>query len=164
MTVSAITTVSNSCTYPQYSLYFSKNLVNMSYALLFSTIVSRHGIRAPFSPPNITECNEYYKYSNLTFPTFEDWGMTDVTYCDQQLTPHGELVVPRMGEYYRTLYTDPDFAFSCDKVTVSVSASVPVSVSVFESVLWSPATAHARERGTHVPPLTPLPHLPHSLH
>ena len=91
-----------------------------AYTLLFSSIVSRHGIRAPYSPLNITECNEYGKYSDRTdFPTFSDWGMSRETYCSQELTEHGKVAVPRMGEYYASLFDSTDnFELECDKLAV----------------------------------------------
>ena len=92
----------------------------MVYTLILSTIVSRHGIRAPFQPPNMTECNKYDKYSNRTFPDYPDWNMTEAEYCSQELTPHGIEVVPRMGEFYRKYFEEltPDFDYQCSKITV----------------------------------------------
>lgn len=90
-----------------------------AYTLLFSTIVSRHGIRAPFSPLGIEECNTYDKYSPYDFPDYSDWGMTEETYCKQWLTPHGEKVAPRMGEYYASFFSSAEgFDYSCDRIAV----------------------------------------------
>jgi hypothetical protein len=90
----------------------------MSYFLAFSAIVSRHGIRSPYPAPNSTVCNNYDAYSNKTFPTYSDWGMTDSQYCSQQLTPHGQTVVPLMGAYYKSLYDEEGLDWSCDTLTV----------------------------------------------
>jgi len=94
-------------------------VVANTLTLIFSTIVSRHGIRAPYPPLNQKDCNTFDKYSNKTFPDFADWGMTEDTFCDQWLTPHGEKVIPRMGEYYADSYRNaPGFDFDCDRIAV----------------------------------------------
>ena len=88
--------------------------------LTFSTLIARHGIRSPYPPFGESECNTYTKYSDRTFPSFADWNMTEENFCKQTLTPHGQLVAPRIGEYYQDLLATyhPDFQYNCDTLTV----------------------------------------------
>lgn len=96
--------------------------INMT--LVFSTLIARHGIRSAYPPYGESRCNTYTKYSGRDFPTFEDWGMTEEQYCDQELTPHGKLVAPRVGEYYRSVLDSDkfdalkNFDYGCDTLAV----------------------------------------------
>ena len=96
--------------------------INMT--LVFSTLFARHGIRSAYPPYGESRCNTYTKYSGRDFPTFEDWGMTEEQYCRQELTPHGKLVAPRVGEYYRSVLDSNKFAalknftYGCDTLAV----------------------------------------------
>lgn len=100
--------------------------------LILSSSISRHGIRSAYPPFGESECNTYTKYSAKSFPTFEDWGMTEEEYCRQELTPHGKLVAPRVGEFYREILSYngseysgiTDFNFSCDTLAVYADDSV----------------------------------------
>jgi len=97
--------------------------------LIFTALLARHGIRSVYPPFGESQCNTYTKYTGREFPTFADWGMTEEEFCEQALTPHGKLVAPRVGEYYRSVFDDAasnetsfsqitDFEFGCDTLAV----------------------------------------------
>ena len=103
--------------------FYGVEAINMT--LVFSTLFARHGIRSAYPPYDESKCNTYTKYSGRDFPTFADWGMTEEQYCRQELTPHGKLVAPRVGEYYRSVLDAKDqfaalrnFDYGCDTLAV----------------------------------------------
>lgn len=102
--------------------FYGVEAINMT--LVFSTLFARHGIRSAYPPYGESKCNTYDKYSGRDFPTFEDWGMTEEQYCQQELTPHGKLVAPRVGEYYRSVLDSNQFDalrsfdYGCDTLAV----------------------------------------------
>ena len=59
-------------------------------------LYSRHGIRVPYGLPGGADL--YSKSPRNFYTDFADWGAEGPAY----LTPHGEQVITRMGEYYRT--------------------------------------------------------------
>lgn len=77
-------------------------------------VISRHGVRTPFSPTGGSlDGNSFKPYSSKwqEFPvTKEQWGVPTVE--GQLLTDHGKIVIGRMGqyfgEYYSTLLSNVD--------------------------------------------------------
>lgn len=69
-------------------------------------VVSRHGVRTPFSPTGGDLSSEtFLPYSKRAkeFPVSpEEWGVS--TLKGQPLTDHGKLAIRRMGEYFRLQY------------------------------------------------------------
>lgn len=55
-------------------------------------IVTRHGVRSPLGLMEGT--------SQKPWPTMQDWGVK----CCGDLTPRGEVLIQRMGSYYRSYY------------------------------------------------------------
>lgn len=88
-----------------------------SLTLVNSAIVSRHGVRSPYPPTNSTSASDVSMYSGRPFPTWQDWGYsTEKEYADQDLTPHGQRILPYVGSYYRQLYSNLSLDIGCDKV------------------------------------------------
>ena len=67
-------------------------LVQSELALVQVVMVSRHGIRSPYPPTNGT-LNDYSSYTPLVFPNATAWGMTEVEFETQHLSPQGEVLI-----------------------------------------------------------------------
>lgn len=84
--------------------------------LMQVVIVSRHGIRTPYAPPYGT-VTDFSAYTNKIFPDNNTWGMTYDAFATQQLTPHGEKVIPFMGAFYADRFVSDGLEVSCSEVT-----------------------------------------------
>lgn len=78
---------------------------DMTYLLVQSVIVSRHGIRTPYPPTNGT-VTDFSSYTAKLFPDNTTWGMTFNAFSEQYLTPHGEKILPYVGSYYQQSLAD----------------------------------------------------------
>lgn len=88
----------------------------VDFKLVQSIIVSRHGIRTPYPPTNGT-VTDFSSYTYKSFPDNTTWGMAYDPFSKQELTPHGEYIVPFVGAYYRESLADDGLEFlSCDNI------------------------------------------------
>lgn len=72
----------------------------IEYRLVQSVIVSRHGIRTPYPPTNGT-VTDFSSYTYKKFPDNSTWMMSYEAFSEQELTPHGEAILPYVGAYYK---------------------------------------------------------------
>ena len=94
------------------------------YELKQMVVVSRHGVRTPYGPPNGT-VTDFSSYTYKAFPDNSSWGMTYEAFANQYLTPHGLKILPYMGTYYQELYASNGLDLSsCQNIVCFADDSV----------------------------------------
>ena len=83
------------------------------------TYFSRHGVRTPY-PPSYGTATDWRNYTDLAPPGAAAYnGMSQEAFETQQLTPHGALLIPLVGAYFREKWANASLfasAGGCDAI------------------------------------------------
>ena len=103
-------------------------MVQCELSLVQVVMVSRHSIRTPYAPTNGT-VSDFSSYTNLPFPTYVDWNMTEYDFENQYVTPQGTILMQRLGAGGLS-------QISCEQITCFADYGGEASRDLDSAIAW----------------------------